>query len=181
MEISKIYKANNIDKDLSLKLINRNNLETNKLEKIIISCGVKETLVNSNNILYPLTILELITNQKPIVTKAKKSVANFKLREGKIIGCKVTLRKQKMFSFLDKLLFIVLPQISDLKITKYKTKKPTNQFSIGLKDCSAFPEIENQYDLLNKPFGINITFVTKGKYLQEDNLIFSGFKLPFMI
>jgi large subunit ribosomal protein L5 len=179
MKILKNYETNNLIIDFALKNKIKNIFESPQLEKIIISCGVKDTLINSNKILYPLLILKLITGQKPKITQARKSIANFKLREGKIIGCKVTLRGHFMHTFIQKFIYIILPQLIENKTFKYKNRKSTKAFSIGISDCSVFPELDNQYELINNIYGMNITFVLKGKSLQKDNLFLSGMKIPF--
>ena len=173
------YFETGLQTDLLLKKTKRNVFEAVKLNKITLNSGVKEANTTSNRILPALLIMKLITHQQPIYTKARKSIANFKLREGKIIGCKTTLRKKNMYFFLEKIIHFILPQQTDIKSFKYKNRKPKNDFSIGLPDTSIFPEMENQFELFNKTPGINFTIGFKEKQLNKDNLIFSGFKIKF--
>jgi large subunit ribosomal protein L5 len=179
MKTIKKYSNSILKTDLLLKNINKNVLEAPILSKIVISSGVKDANSNSNKILVPLLILNLITGQNPFYTKAKKSIANFKLRKGKIIGCKVTLRKNNMNKFFEKFVHVILPQLSELKDLKYKNSKGKNSITIGIEDCSVFPELENQFELINKIYGVNISIFLKNRNLNKDNLFFSGLKIPF--
>ena len=179
MKTLKKYSNETLCEDINLKNTYSNILESQSLKKIIISIGVKETILTANKILYPLLILELISGQKPCQTKARKSIANFKLREGKVIGCKVSLRKEKMYAFLEKFIHVILPQLTETSTLKYNNKKNNNSITLGIKDCSIFPELENQYDLLTEIYGLNINFVSSSKIQSKDNLFFSGFKIPF--
>jgi large subunit ribosomal protein L5 len=114
----KHYKKNQLSRDLLLKTKRQNVMNSPRLDKISVSLMVKEALLNSNKLLTPLMLLKLITGQKPKVTVAKKSVAQFKLRQGKAIGCKVTLRNEMMYSFLDRIIYNILPQIIEVKNKK---------------------------------------------------------------
>ena len=115
---TKHYKNNHLTRDLLLKGGSKNVMNCPKLDKISLSLTTKEALINSNKLLIPLMLLKLITGQKPKITKARKSIAQFKLRQGKAIGCKVTLRNEMMYSFLDKLIYSILPQIIEIKSEK---------------------------------------------------------------
>ena len=179
MKTIKQYYNNNLKTDFLLKNSSKNIYKAPFVEKVVLSIGVKEANINSNKILVPLLILNLITGQKPFFTKAKHSIANFKLRKGKIIGCKVTLKNGGMNNFFEKFIHIVLPQLNDMNISKYKHRKKTNVITIGIKDCSVFPELENQYELLNNIHGLNITIILKQDKLSSDNLFLSGLKIPF--
>jgi large subunit ribosomal protein L5 len=151
-----------------------------KIDKVSISLSNKEVIVNSNKLFIPLMLLKLITGQKPQITKAKKSIAQFKLREGKALGCKVTLRGEKMYSFLDKIFYIILPQIFEIKTKKIKSN--LNSLSIGIEDLSIFPELESQYDLLKTIQGANINITLKNNKFQKiSNDLFSGLKIPVSI
>jgi large subunit ribosomal protein L5 len=147
------------------------------LDKVSISLTNKEFLVNTNKIFIPLIALKLITGQKPKITKAKKSIAQFKLREGKALGCKLTLRNEKMFYFLDKFVYGILPQLIELKTKKYKAN--LNSLTIGIEDLSIFYELENQYDLLKNSQGLNITIMLKNNRVKKkSSCFFSGLKIP---
>jgi large subunit ribosomal protein L5 len=173
------YLEKDLTTDILLKTKKRNVNERTKLDKIILNIGVKEANINSNKILPPLLILKLLTQQQPICTKAKKSISNFKLREGKIIGCKVTLRNSKKQAFLETLVHLILPQLTDSKKLRYKNRRPTNQLTLGLEDTNIFFELENQYDYLPETYGLSITLTSKENGLNVDKLIYSGLKLKF--
>jgi large subunit ribosomal protein L5 len=179
MKTLKDYCKNQILEDSLLKKNKYNIHQGPSLEKITISVGVKEANINTNRILPALTTLFLITGQQPTVTKAKKSIANFKLRQGKIIGSKVTLRGEQMYSFLEKFMHIVLPQINDSKVLRYKNRRATNHLSIGIKDSNIFPELENQYELLSSIQGINLDFYINEMNLNKKNTYFSALKIKF--
>ena len=173
------YFETDLQTDLLIKRTKKNVLESVALKKITLNNGVKEANITANKILPALTIMKLVSHQQPIYTKARKSIANFKLREGKIIGCKVTLRKKKMYSFLEKVIHLVLPQIIDTKNIKYKNRRPRNNLTIGVTDTSVFPELENQFELFQRTPGLDFTISFKDTELNKDNLILSGFKVKF--
>jgi large subunit ribosomal protein L5 len=171
------YKNNQLFRDLLLKKTIKNAMNHPKMDKILISLTNKEVLVNSNKLFVALMLLKLISGQKPKITKARKSIAQFKLREGKAIGCKITLRKEMMYFFLDKLIYSLLPQIIEVKTKKIKSN--FNSLNIGLEDLSIFSELESQYDLLKNNKGLNITLVLKNNVSKTiPNYFFSGIKIP---
>jgi large subunit ribosomal protein L5 len=173
----KHFKNNQLFRDLLLKKTAKNTMNHPKIDKILISLTNKEVLINSNKLFVPLMLLKLISGQKPKVTKAKKSIAQFKLREGKAIGCKVTLRNEIMYSLLDKIIYNLLPQIIEIKTKKIKSN--FNSLNIGIEDLSIFSELENQYELLKNIQGVNITLVLKNnKSRNIPNYFFSSIKLP---
>lgn len=179
MQTLKSYCKKQLFEDLLIKKNKKNIYEGPDLKKIVISIGVKEANINTNKILNSLTTLLLITGQQPSITKARRSIANFKLREGKIIGCKITLRGQQMYNFLEKFIHIILPQLTDLKLLRYKNRRSTNHLSLGIQDCSLFPELENQYDLLSNIHGMNVDLYSKERELNTKNIFFSGLKFKF--
>lgn len=179
MKTIKNYCEIDLNTDVLLKKNKKNVFESTKINKIIINMGVKDANINANKILPPLLITKMLTQQQPSLTKAKKSIANFKLREGKIIGCKATLRNKNMNNFLEKLIHIIIPQICENNILRYKNRKNKNHITIGLNDCLVFPELENQFDLLTTLYGTEITLFSKNKKLNKDNLYFSGLKIKF--
>jgi large subunit ribosomal protein L5 len=171
------YKNNQLFRDLLLKKTIKNAMNHPKMDKILISLTNKEVLVNSNKLFVALMLLKLISGQKPKITKARKSIAQFKLREGKAIGCKITLRKEMMYFFLDKLIYSLLPQIIEVKTKKIKSN--FNSLNIGIEDLSIFSELESQYDLLKNNKGLNITLVLKNNVSKTiPNYFFSGIKIP---
>ena len=171
----KHYKSTLLNRDLMLKSTYKNVMETPNFDKITISLSHKEALINSNKLLIPLILIKLITGQKSKITKSKKSVSQFKLREGKAIGCKVNLRNDALYSFIDKFIFIILPQL--LENQGKKTKINGNSINIGIEDISIFPELESQYELLRSTQGINITINLKPSK-RKHYPFFSGIKIP---
>ena len=140
----------------------KNIMEVPKLEKIVINMGVGEAKENQKVLESAVNDLTLIAGQKPILTRAKKSVANFKIRENMALGCKVTLRKAQMFEFADKLMSIALPRVRDFRGVSSKAFDGRGNYSLGIKEQLIFPEIE--YDKIDKVRGMDIIFVTISKY-----------------
>jgi large subunit ribosomal protein L5 len=155
----------------------KNNMELPKLTKIIVNMGVGEAVSDSKVINNAVSDLTQITGQKPIVTTAKKSIAAFKLREGMKIGCKVTLRKDRMYEFLERLVIVALPRVKDFRGLNAKSFDGKGNFTFGVKEQIVFPEIN--YDKIDKLRGMDITIVTTAKTDEEAKLLLSGFKLPF--
>lgn len=155
----------------------KNIMEVPKLEKIVLNMGVGEAKENSKVLESALSDMELITGQKPIATKARKSVANFKLREDMAIGCKVTLRKQKMYEFADKLLNISLPRVRDFRGVSAKSFDGRGNYAMGIKEQLIFPEIE--YDKIDKIRGMDIIFVTTAKTDEEARELLRYMGMPF--
>ncbi len=152
-------------------------MEVPKLEKIMINMGVSDVKENSKAMIAATNDLMIITGQKPIVTKAKKSIAAFKLREGMDIGCKVTLRSDKMYDFATKLFNVALPRVRDFKGVSLKSFDGRGNYSMGVKEQIIFPEIE--YDKIDKIRGMDITFVTTAKTDEEAKALLSMLGLPF--
>ena len=152
-------------------------MEVPKLEKIVLSCGLGESVQNSKAIEYAKYAMEKISGQKIIVTKAKKSISNFKLREGMPIGCMVTLRKSRMDSFLDRLISIALPRVRDFRGISKKAFDGRGNYNLGLKEQIVFPEIE--VEKLDKIRGMDITFVTSAKTDKEALMLLQLLGLPF--
>lgn len=155
----------------------KNIMEVPKLEKVVINMGVGEAKENSKSLDSAITDLELITGQKPITTRAKKSVANFKLRENMPIGCKVTLRKQKMFYFMDKLINIALPRVRDFRGVSAKSFDGRGNYALGIKEQLIFPEIE--YDKIDKLRGMDVIVVTTAKTDEEARELLRLLGMPF--
>jgi large subunit ribosomal protein L5 len=173
----KYYKDNQLFRDLLLKKNIKNTMNYPKINKIILSLSNKDILINSNRLFIPLMFLKLITGQKPKITTARKSIAQFKLREGKAIGCKLTLRKEIMYTVLDKIIYVILPQIIEIKDTKMKSN--FNSLNIGIEDLSIFSELESQYELLKSIQGFNVTLVLKNNKIENiPDYFFSGLKIP---
>ena len=143
----------------------KNIMEVPKLEKIVINMGVGEARENQKVLEAAVNDLTLISGQKPILTRAKKSVANFKIRENMPLGCKVTLRKAKMYEFADKLVSIALPRVRDFRGVSSKAFDGRGNYSLGIKEQLIFPEIE--YDKIDKVRGMDIIFVTSANTDEE--------------
>ena len=152
-------------------------MEVPKLEKIMINMGVSDVKDNSKALIAAQNDLMTITGQKPIITKAKKSIAAFKLREGMDIGCKVTLRSDKMYDFATKLFNVALPRVRDFKGVSKKSFDSRGNYSMGVKEQMIFPEIE--YDKIDKVRGMDVTFVTTAKTDAEAKALLEKLGLPF--
>ena len=152
-------------------------MEIPKLEKIVINMGLGEVKENPKAIESAISDLTLITGQKPIVTKAKKSVAAFKLREGMNMGCKVTLRGLKMYAFADKLINITLPRIRDFHGIPGNSFDGRGNYALGIKEQIIFPEIE--YDKIDKVRGMDVIFVTTAKTDEEAKVLLKMMGMPF--
>ncbi|AAO37047.1 50S ribosomal protein L5 [Clostridium tetani] len=155
----------------------KNIMEVPKLEKIVINMGVGEAKENQKMLESAVSDLSIIAGQKPIVTKAKKSVANFKIRENMPIGCKVTLRKVKMYEFADKLMNVALPRVRDFRGVSSKSFDGRGNYSLGVKEQLMFPEIE--YDKVDKVRGMDIIFVTTAKTDEEARELLRFLGMPF--
>ena len=149
-----------------------------KLEKIVINIGMSDAKENPKVIEAAMNDLALITGQKAVVTKARKSVANFKLREGMNIGCKVTLRSEKMYEFLDRLFSIALPRVRDFKGINPNSFDGRGNYSLGIKEQLIFPEID--YDKIDKIRGMDIIMVTTAKTDEEARELLSLMGAPFV-
>ena len=152
-------------------------MEVPKLEKIVINMGVGDATQNSKLLEAAVNDLTKITGQKPVVTKAKKSIAGFKIREGQSIGCKVTLRGENMYAFMDKLISISLPQVRDFRGTNPKSFDGRGNYTLGLKEQLVFAEID--YDEVVKVRGMDIIFVTTAKSNEEAYDLLNGLGMPF--
>ena len=152
-------------------------MEVPKLEKIVVNMGVGDATGNSKLLEAAVKDLSLITGQKPVVTKAKKSIAGFKVREGQAIGCKVTLRGENMYNFLDKLVSIGLPRVRDFRGVSSKAFDGRGNYTLGIKEQLIFSEIE--YDSVVKVRGMDIVFVTTAKSNEEAYDLLSELGIPF--
>jgi large subunit ribosomal protein L5 len=172
-----VYRSE-IIKGLSDKFGYKNPLQVPKLEKISINVGVGAATQDPKMVDVIVKELENIAGQKPVITIAKKSVSNFKLREGMKIGCKVTLRKARMYEFLDKLINIAIPRIRDFRGVPDKAFDGNGNYTLGLKEHVIFPEIN--IDNVTKHFGMDITFVTSAKTDDEAKELLRSFGMPFV-
>ena len=155
----------------------KNILEVPKLQKIVINMGLGEAVQDSKKVASAVADLTKITGQKPIITKASKSVAGFKLREGMPIGCKVTLRRDRMYEFLDRLITIALPRVRDFRGLNPSSFDGFGNYAMGLKEQIVFPEID--YDQIDTIRGMDIIFVTSAKTDDEARELLRKFDFPF--
>ncbi len=155
----------------------KNKMQVPKIEKIVINMGVGEAKENSKVLDAAISDLEIITGQKPIVTKAKNSIANFKLREGMPIGCKVTLRGDKMYEFLDRLVNLALPRVRDFRGVSPDSFDGRGNYALGIKEQLIFPEIE--YDKVDKVRGMDVIVVTTAESDEEARELLTQFGMPF--
>lgn len=155
----------------------KNIMELPKLEKIVINMGAGDSKDNAKALEKAVEELQIISGQKPVITKAKKSVANFKLREGMPIGTKVTLRGDKMYYFMDKLVSVSLPRVRDFRGVNPNSFDGRGNYTLGVKDQIIFPEIE--YDMVDKVRGMDIVFVTSAKTDEEARELIKLLGMPF--
>lgn len=155
----------------------KNVMQVPRLEKIVINMGVGEAVADQKQILSAVEEMGLISGQKPVITKAKKAEASFKLRAGLQIGCRVTLRKQRMYEFLDRFVTIAMPRIRDFRGVNPKSFDGRGNYNMGLKEQLIFPEIN--YDRVSSVRGMDITIVTTAKNDDEARALLEGFNVPF--
>jgi large subunit ribosomal protein L5 len=154
-----------------------NPLQAPRLEKIVVNMGVGEAVQDGKRVDAAVQELSLITGQKPVVTRAKKSIATFKLRQGMPIGAKVTLRKERMYEFLDRLITIALPRVRDFRGVPANSFDGRGNYSLGLKEQIVFPEID--YDRVDQVRGMDVVIVTTAKTDDEARALLRGFDMPF--
>ena len=155
----------------------KNIMQVPKIEKVVINMGVGEAKDNPKVLESAVSDLQIIAGQKPVLTRAKKSVANFKIRENMALGCKVTLRKTNMYEFVDKLVSIALPRVRDFRGVSAKAFDGRGNYSLGIKDQLIFPEIE--YDKVDKVRGMDIIFVTSANTDEEARELLRFLGMPF--
>ena len=170
------YKSEIVDA-MTKKFGYKNIMEVPKLDKIVLNMGVGEAKENAKILESAVKDLETITGQKAVVTRAKKAVANFKIREGMPIGCKVTLRGEKMYEFLDRLVNLALPRVRDFRGVNPNAFDGRGNYALGIKEQFIFPEIE--YDKIDKTRGMDIIFVTTAKTDEEARELLRLFGMPF--
>lgn len=168
---------NEIKDEMQKKFEYKNVMQIPKLDKIVINMGVGEAKENAKILDTAVKDLETITGQKAVVTRAKNSVANFKLREGQPIGCKVTLRGERMYEFLDRLVNLALPRVRDFRGVNPNAFDGRGNYALGIKEQIIFPEIE--YDKVDKVRGMDIIFVTTANTDEEARELLAKFNMPF--
>ncbi len=173
----KEFYLNEIVPGMMKKFGYKNVMEVPKLNKIVINMGVGEAKENAKVLESATKDLEIIAGQKPVITKAKKSIANFKLREGMSVGCKVTLRGERMYDFADRLINLALPRVRDFRGINPNAFDGRGNYALGIKEQLIFPEID--YDKIDKVRGMDIIFVTTADTDEEARELLTGFGMPF--
>ena len=168
---------NEVVKSLMEKFNYSSKMQAPKIEKIVLNIGVGDAVSNSKLLDDAVNELTLITGQKPVITKAKKSIAGFKLRAGQAIGCKVTLRGERMYEFLDKLINVSLPRVRDFRGVSNNSFDGRGNYTLGIKEQLIFPEID--FDKVNKLRGMDIVFVTTAKTDEEGHELLAKLGMPF--
>jgi len=166
-----------IRQSLQEKVGYENPFSVPRLDKIVINMGVGEAVQDSKKVQQAASEMALITGQKPVITRAKKSIAGFKLRDGMPIGCKVTLRRERMYEFLDRLITIALPRVRDFRGVPTKSFDGRGNYALGLKEQIVFPEID--YDKVDDIRGMDIVICTTAKTDEEARELLNGFNMPF--
>ena len=174
--LEELYK-DNISKSLLSKLNYKSKMEVPHIEKITINMGLGSAAKDKKIVELAIADMEKIAGQKPVVTKAKKSIAAFSLREGMAIGCKVTLRRKKMYEFLDRLISIAIPRIRDFRGFSSKSFDGRGNYTLGVKEQIIFPEID--YDKIDNLRGLDICITTTAKNDEEAKLLLEEFNFPF--
>jgi len=174
--LEEMYKNTIVD-NMMKKFGYKNIMQAPKLDKIVINMGVGEAKENPKALESAIKDLETITGQKAVVTKAKKSIANFKIREGLAIGCKVTLRGDRMYEFADRLINLSLPRVRDFRGVNPNAFDGRGNYSLGVKEQLIFPEIE--YDKVDKVRGMDVCFVTTANTDEEARELLTQFGMPF--
>lgn len=178
-EVARLHKeySDKIRADLVKEFGYENPMEVPRLKKVVINMGVGDALRDSKVIDNAVEDLTKIAGQKPVVTRAKKSIATFRLREGVDIGCKVTLRRKRMYEFLDRLINIALPRVRDFRGLSVKSFDGNGNITLGIKEQIIFPEID--YDQIDTIRGMDITICTSAKSAEEARALIKGFNMPF--
>lgn len=174
--LKEIYKNEIVDAMMK-KFEYKNVMEVPKLDKVVVNMGVGEAKDNAKALESAVKDMETVTGQKAVLTKAKKSVANFKIREGMAIGCKVTLRGERMYEFVDRLINLALPRVRDFRGVNPNAFDGRGNYALGIKEQLIFPEIE--YDKIDKVRGMDVIFVTTAKTDEEARELLKQFNMPF--
>ena len=168
---------NEIAPAMQKKFNYKNVMQIPKVDKIVVNMGVGEAKENAKLLESAANDMQIITGQKPVITKAKKSIANFKIRDGMNIGCKVTLRGEKMYEFMDRLINLALPRVRDFRGVNPNAFDGRGNYALGIKEQLIFPEIE--YDKIDKVRGMDVIFVTTAKTDEEARELLTLFNMPF--
>ena len=166
-----------VAKDLMKQFGYKSIMEVPRIEKITLNMGVGEAVADKKVMEFAVGDMQKIAGQKPVVTMSKKSIAGFKIREGYPVGCKVTLRKERMYEFLDRLISVAIPRIRDFRGISGKSFDGRGNYNMGVKEQIIFPEIE--YDKIDALRGMNISIATSAKTDDEARALLTAFKFPF--
>ena len=170
------------EKELRPKLVEqfayKNIMQTPRLDKVCLNMGIGEAVTDRKNLEHAMAELELIAGQKPVTTHAKNAIAAFKLRQGQGIGCRVTLRKARMYEFIDRLITIALPRVKDFRGLSRNSFDGRGNYALGLREQIVFPEID--YDKIDKIRGLDIVVCTSAKTNKEALALLQGFSFPFV-
>ena len=170
------YYKDKVAKDLMKQFGYKSAMEVPRIEKITLNMGVGEAVADKKVMEFAVGDMQKIAGQKPVVTMSKKSIAGFKIREGYPVGCKVTLRKERMYEFLDRLISVAIPRIRDFRGISGKSFDGRGNYNMGVKEQIIFPEIE--YEKIDALRGMNITITTSAKTDEEAKALLLAFKLP---
>ena len=173
----KTHYENVVRKSLVEAFNYRNPMAVPRIDKIVVNVGIGEAVGDSKKVAAACEDLAAITGQKPVVTRAKKSIANFKLREGMPIGAKVTLRRDRMYEFLDRLIMVALPRVRDFRGLSPKSFDGQGNYAMGLKEQIVFPEID--YDKVDEIWGMDVVVCTTARTDDEARELLRGFNFPF--
>jgi large subunit ribosomal protein L5 len=168
---------NEITPKMMEKFQYKNVMQVPRIERVVVNIGVGEAIQNPKALDGAISDLQLITGQRPVVTKARKSIAGFKLREGMSIGCKVTLRGKRMYEFLDRLINLALPRVRDFRGVSPDAFDGRGNYSLGIKEQTIFPEVE--YDKIDKIRGLEVNIVTTAKTDEEARELLRAMGMPF--
>lgn len=172
-----LYYKGTVAKELTQKFAYKSPMQVPRIEKIVLNMGVGEAVADKKIMDNAVSDMTKIAGQKPLVTKSRKAIANFKIREGYPVGCKVTLRGARMYEFLDRLVNIAMPRIRDFRGISGRSFDGRGNYNMGIKEQIIFPEIE--YDKIDALRGMNITITTTAKSDEEARALLSAFKFPF--
>jgi len=173
----KQYYDETLRDELREKFAYKNRMEVPRLEKIVLNMGVGEAVQDSKKVQAAADEMARIAGQKPVITRAKRSIAGFKLREGQPVGCKVTLRRDRMYEFLDRLVNVALPRVRDFRGVSAKSFDGRGNYAMGIKEQIIFPEIN--YDKVDAIRGMDVIICTTAKTDAEAKALLAGFRMPF--
>ena len=177
----KIWHNSTVSKDLIYKLNSKSVFKIDHLNKLVLTCNTNDAVEDSKNVVFVLVLLELLANQKPKIIRAKKSVASFKLRKFSPLGAKVTLRNNKMYAWIDLLIFIIQPKLSEIIFIHFDLKEKTKIIGVGIPNIFGFPQLVQESNLFGRDFGLTLTVESNSKQKISTILLVNGFQGPVAI